>query len=166
MSKHSIIAIDPGVNGGIASIVDGQFVIAVHMPGTEGDIIKLLRDFKQKALISGEFSTIAVIEKIPFGGIPNASALAKLHSNAGFIRGVIQTLAYRVEMVDPKVWQEHFHFGKVNDCKNKTAWKNKLKSEAQRIYPALSKEITLATADALLILEWADSKFNRSKLLP
>lgn len=38
-------------------------------------------------------------------------------------------------------------------AQSKTAWKNKLKEEAQRRFPQL--DITLKTADALLILDYA-----------
>jgi hypothetical protein len=37
---------------------------------------------------------------------------------------------------------------------SKTEWKNKLKSEAQRLYP--NQKITLANADAALIFRHAD----------
>jgi hypothetical protein len=36
---------------------------------------------------------------------------------------------------------------------SKTEWKNKLKGEAQRLFP--SEDVTLDTADALLILEYS-----------
>jgi hypothetical protein len=37
---------------------------------------------------------------------------------------------------------------------NKTIWKNKLKTRAQQLYPGI--KVTLANADALLILRYAE----------
>ena len=39
----TIIAIDPGLSGGIAVHIDGQPVSAHRMPATEGDLLDLLR---------------------------------------------------------------------------------------------------------------------------
>ena len=69
----------------------------------------------------------------------------------GFIKGVIQTLGVRLELVRPQVWQKAFGLGTASACASKTVWKNKLKAEAQRRFPHLN--VTLKTADALLILE-------------
>lgn len=55
-------------------------------------------------------------------------------------------------LVRPQVWQKVFNLGTAASCASKSEWKNKLKAEAQRRFPHLP--VTLATADALLILEW------------
>lgn len=46
------------------------------------------------------------------------------------------------------------------NAKYKTAWKNKLKAEAQRLFPSI--KVTLKTADALLIYEYAKKESTGS----
>jgi hypothetical protein len=73
--------------------------------------------------------------------------------NFGFIKGAVQALGIRLVVVRPQVWQKGFGLGKASACASKSEWKNKLKAEAQRRFPQLN--VTLKTADALLLLEWA-----------
>jgi hypothetical protein len=80
------------------------------------------------------------------------SAMFKFGDQFGFLKGVLQTLGIRLELVRPQVWQKAFGLGTASACASKTIWKNKLKAEAQRRFPHL--EVTLKTADALLILEY------------
>jgi len=62
-------------------------------------------------------------------------------------------MCVRVELVRPQKWQKALGLGSASGCASKTEWKNKLKAAAQRLYPHLKP--TLATADALLILDFA-----------
>ena len=73
--------------------------------------------------------------------------------NCGFVRGAAMGLGFRVELVRPQKWQKHFSLGTIKDAGGKGPWKRKLKEEAQRRFP--TAEITLKTADAVLILDWA-----------
>jgi hypothetical protein len=57
----------------------------------------------------------------------------------------------KVEMVRPQKWQKWLGLGRASGCGSPREWKNKLKAEAQRRFPYLN--VTLKTADALLILE-------------
>lgn len=142
------IGIDPGKNGGIA--IQGEEGVSVSkMPETEGDILDLLRS--SRYLIPGK-PAVAHIEDIPkFVGknVPSSSAIV-LGRNYGFLLGVLQTLDYRINLIRPQAWQKTLGLGNSRGMTN-TAWKNKLKAKAQQLYPGL--HITLATADALLILE-------------
>ena len=56
----------------------------------------------------------------------------------------------------PQDWQKGFGLGTASACASKRIWKNKLKAEAQRRFPHLN--VTLKTADALLILEHSISE--------
>jgi hypothetical protein len=47
-----------------------------------------------------------------------------------------------------------YQLGKSSEH-TKTEWKNRLKAKAQQLFPQQSKHITLKTADALLIAEYA-----------
>jgi len=154
-----IIAIDPGVSGGIAVEVWGK-TVCHPMPPTQGDVLELIRDFKRMANVEcvplGPSATCGcVLEKV--GGFAGkaqpGAAMFKFGEGYGFLKGVVQTLGIPLVLVRPQVWQKAFGLGTASHCASKTEWKNKLKAEAQRRFPHLP--VTLATADALLILEWA-----------
>jgi crossover junction endodeoxyribonuclease RuvC len=147
-----ILAVDPGASGGIAYLRDGQPALAVPMPPTEGDRVELLRN-----LVVDPNNTIAFVEEVSgYVGVaqPGSSAF-KFGRNFGFLLGALQTLGIRVELVRPQKWQKFLSLGTASGCPSKTVWKNKLKAAAQRLYPHL--KVTLATADALLLLEYARS---------
>lgn len=149
--SNLIIAVDPGASGGIAW--DNHGVIgAAGMPASVCDTIDLMR-----GLVVGNPHPEIWIEDIPkFVGkaIPSSSA-AVLFRNFGYIEGAATALGIRVVLVKPHDWQKHFKLGTKKDCSGTTEWKNKLKSEAVRRFPTL--DVTLKTADALLILDYAKS---------
>src|SRR6185369_4339855 len=126
-----IIAVDPGLSGGIASWKEGQPVSAFAMPPTEGDLLELVRTL----IAPGK--TVAVVEKV--GGFVGkqqpGSAMFSFGRNFGFILGIFQTLNVRVELVPPQKWQKPFSLGTASGCATRTEWKNKLKSCAQRRHP-------------------------------
>ena len=147
-----LIAIDPGVSGGVAVAAFGK-TFCHAMPATEGDRLELIRDLHRSAEIEG-VEGVCVLEQV--GGFVGkgqpGSAMFKFGEHFGFIKGVVQTLGIKLVLVRPQVWQKSFNLGTASSCASKTEWKNKLKAEAQRRFPHLT--VTLATADALLILEW------------
>jgi len=143
-----ILAIDPGASGGLAWNDDGGFH-AIPMPETDGDLVDFLRSIK-----IAQVETAWVEEVGGFIGHPQpGSAMFKFGFGAGVIRGALMALGFRVELVRPQKWQKHFSLGAKKDCQTGSEWKNKLKAEAQRKFPDLS--VTLKTADALLILDYA-----------
>jgi hypothetical protein len=166
-----VIAIDPGVSGGLAVSVWGKTVCHA-MPATQGDVLELIRDFKRLAecephgppagcvpvaappAIGPRVEIECVLEKV--GGFAGkgqpGAAMFKSGEGYGFLQGVIQTLGIKLTLVTPQVWQKGFGLGTASRCANKREWKNKLKAEAQRRFPGVP--VTLKTADALLILEW------------
>jgi hypothetical protein len=138
-----IIAIDPGVNGGIAwNDTDGPR--AVRMPETDGDIIATLRNLQAAGAKT-------VVMELPAKAIFGAghSSLAVLHRNVGFIQGVAMAIGFSLLLVQPKAWQKVIGISK-RPGEEQRKWKNRLKEEAQRRFPNL--HITLSTADAVLIL--------------
>jgi hypothetical protein len=74
----------------------------------------------------------------------------------GVIRGALIALGWRIIEVTPQAWQKHFSLGTKASCASPGEWKNKLKAEAQRRFP--DQDVTLKTADALLILDYAVAK--------
>ena len=149
----TVIAIDPGLSGGVAVWTFGVAGCRA-MPRTDGDILALVRGIMSASDKSG-VETRCVLEATGgyVGKAQPCSRSYKFGENSGFIKGVVQTLGIRLELVRPQVWQKAFGLGTASACASKTIWKNKLKAEAQRRFPHL--EVTLKTADALLILEYA-----------
>ena len=148
-----ILAIDPGQSGGVAIAQSGE-TVCHPMPGTQGDLLELIRSIKAKAEAAGE-SVVCVLEEVGgfVGKAQPGSAMFKFGEQFGFLQGVVQALGLRLERVRPQVWQKSFGLGTASGCACKTEWKNKLKAEAQRRFPKI--KVTLKTADALLILDYA-----------
>jgi hypothetical protein len=102
--------------------------------------------------------TICYIEEVGgfIGKAQPGSAMFKFGFNAGLIRGIAMALGWRVILVRPAKWQAGLGLGGSKSCDSKADWKRKLKGEAERRFPSLN--VTLATADALLILDWGVSQ--------
>lgn len=138
-----ITAIDPGAHGGIAIL--SEDVQAFPLPQSEGDILEILQPIKG--------STVYLEDLVKFTGtMMPGSAMATYASNWGFLKGALMALECRMVLVSPQKWQKALGLG-TSRGKTKTQWKNKLKERAQQLYPSV--KVTLATADALLILEYA-----------
>jgi len=153
----TIIAIDPGKNGGIVWQQLGS-VMAYPMPDTDGDILELIETAIVAAHTEGN-EVICYLEHVGgYAGGAGApgSAMFNFGMGFGFIKGAIMSHRVRLELVKPQIWQKYFHLGTASSCASKTEWKNKLKAEAQRRFPEC--KVTLKTADALLILDWARSQ--------
>ena len=144
-----IAAIDPGKSGGIAWNDQDNVVQTANMPDTPTDMLSLLLSLR-----AGGVTTLA-IEQLPrFVGknIPS-STTSVLFENYGICIGIAIALGFRLERVDPHTWQKGLGIGTARNCSSKPEWKRKLKGKAQELFPHL--EVTLATADALLIYDWA-----------
>ncbi len=124
------------------------------MPKTEGDRLALVREIRDAAVAEGQ-EVVCVMEEVSgyAGKAQPGSAMFRFGEHFGFLKGIIQALEVRLVLVRPQVWQRGFGLGTASACASKTIWKNKLKAEAQRRFPHLN--VTLKTADALLILEHA-----------
>ena len=153
-----VIAIDPGVSGGVAVAAFGK-TFCHPMPATEGDRLELIRDLARSAEVEcvphgPPVECVCVLEEVNgfVGKAQPGSAMFKFGEGYGFLKGVVQALGIRLVLVRPQTWQKVFSLGTASRCASKSEWKNKLKAEAQRRFPNLS--VTLQTADALLILEW------------
>lgn len=153
----TIVAIDPGKDGGIAFQTEGLLSGCFPMPGTEGDLTGLLRRLQPPVTVYLEN-----LVKHMGAGIP-ASAMAVYASNWGFLKGAVQMAGWPLHLITPAQWQKALGMGTRKRGSSKTDWKNKLKSEAQRLYPHLN--ITLKTADALLILAYAKAQEQKGNVL-
>ena len=132
------LAIDPGANGGF--VYKGG---ATVFCGKNDELAQLT--------INRE--TIIVVEKVPpyVGKFIPSSAAFKLGYSYGWIVGKFAN--YKTHHITPQVWQKFLNIGTKGE-QTTTQWKNKLKEEAIKLFPN-QKRITLATADAYLLLHYA-----------
>lgn len=139
-----ILAIDPGKSGGFAYRTEG-YMECCPMPQTDGDVIDKLQELTAK-----ESARICYIEKV--GGficgkkLPG-SAMFNFGHGRGVIMGALMAFGWRIIEVTPQRWQGWLCIGKCGGDKGK------LKAEAQRRFPTI--KVTLKTADALLMLDYA-----------
>lgn len=146
------IGVDPGASGGIASISDTAAALA--MPSTDADIWNTL-DIHRFGKARDAF---AVIEKVQgYAGSPTVgSAMFKFGASYGGLRMALTAAGIPFEEATPQVWQRGLKIPQRTKAESKTAWKNRLKAAAQRLFPGI--KVTLATADALLIAEYCRRK--------
>ena len=141
-----ILAIDPGMSGGLAHFA-GNRVTLEPMPTTDRDIRDVLVNFLSQ-------SDVCYIEKvggyIGGKGAPG-SAMFNFGRNVGFLHGLIAASKTRVIEVPPQRWQKTIGAGTSKT--HGKGWKSHLKGLAQQRQPSLN--ITLKTADAVLLLEHA-----------
>ena len=151
-----IIGIDTGKNGGIAwSTALGDK--SARMPETLGDLRNLVFNILlENQFFMGESRVTCYIESPPkfVKAIPG-SAVFVMAQNFGRIEGIFAGFQVPVVTVTPQAWQKAHGLGTRGDMTT-TEWKNKLKSRAQSLYP--EEEVTLATADALLIYHGAQHR--------
>jgi hypothetical protein len=142
----TIIAIDPGKSGGIAIHYEDE-TRAPKMPDTLKAIAELVN-------FTPDLPTVAYVEHVPvFVPCARPKNMFRLGENFGAIQGVLAATSIRTILVRPAKWQAFYALGKRSQCSSDSEWKNKLKVEAQRRFPKLN--VTLATADALLLLDYA-----------
>ena len=144
-----IVAIDPGVNGGLALLDRDGLVTVQKMPATEHEVISFLIEVSNTAK-----EVDCYLEEPPlFAGrnIPG-SAVGKMMLNFGILYGAAVTLGWKMHRVRPAIWMKAHPVGTKGD-QTTTAWKNKLKSRAAELFPTV--DVTLWNADALLILDAA-----------
>lgn len=152
-----ILGIDPGASGGLAMLYRGKSY-AVSMPKTERDVWDY---FNHKVAFYGSssvnLSLFAVIEKVSgyIGEAQPGSSAFKFGHSYGGLRMALVAAGIPFEEVTPQKWQKALGIATRNSKKGetKTQFKNRLKAKAQSLFP--KEEITLATADALLIAEFA-----------
>ena len=164
-----IIAIDPGLSGGIAWQMNEQ-VRAVRMPYTPKGIIELLWDIRTAWDEDKKNPTpcysVCYLEEIK-GVLPNQSSKATwtFGVHYGVLQGILLALGIPIVYVKPNTWQKAIGASRPSTPHGANkATKERIKREGKRNikeivearYPSL--KITLATADALGILMYAEKE--------
>lgn len=168
-----IIAIDPGIKGGIAVKLNNGIVHAWKMPDTLGGIEGWFR-YQLSALTAEELANHkpedrpgvwCYLEKVHSMPKQRPTAIWTFAENYGALKALL--LAYEVSRVDvePKTWQKAI--GATREALPKGATptvKERIKREAKKRikeiveakYPSV--KVTMETADALGILMYAEKE--------
>lgn len=170
------IGIDPGATGGIA-IICGSAVQVMTMPHSEKTLYDTIRTYA-----SPPGRCCAAVEQVSgyIGEAHPGSAMFAFGQNYGFIRACLIACGLSPSQGDPalstfvsippQTWQSKIklptpsgHIVSRDKGESKTEWKNRLKWNAQQLfptkrYPRLS--ITLRTADALLIAAYIKQEYT------
>jgi len=141
-----IIAIDPGMSGGIVlgNELTGKIFKSIPMPSTETDIANIFQN-AQRNLTAG---IIENVHSFPKQGVASSF---KFGQGYGFLRGCLISRKIPFLEVAPQRWMGHFGM-KRKDNETKTQYKNRLRGLAQQYFPV--EDVTLKTADALLLFKY------------
>jgi hypothetical protein len=131
------------------------------MPPTESDIARIFDTEIIPADVS--YCLIERVHSFPGAGV---SSMFTFGRNAGLLIGILLANHIPHEEIEPRTWQKALGipprikkpkkpkpFIQYPAEETQAQWKNRLRSKAQTLFPNLN--ITLATADALLIAEVA-----------
>jgi len=148
----TIIGIDPGANGGIAWIADGD-ARAEKMPETIADLWELISDIRYQEYatprLEGEHGCKAYIEKVsssPQMGVVSSFSFGRGYGN---LEMALTAAGIPFERVRPQEWQKALYCLTKGD-------KNITKKRAQELFPHI--KCTHAVSDALLIAEYGRRK--------
>lgn len=148
----TFIGVDPGKNGAIAvKTVDhpigGEAMVRVEtyeMPKTEYDMLLLFRALRTS-------HCRALIEKVNCMPGQGVSSVWTFSGNYHGLRMAMVAAGIVFDEVLPRMWQKAMGIPAREKTETKVQHKNKLKAKAQQLFPDLG--VTLANADALLIME-------------
>jgi hypothetical protein len=142
---QTIIAIDPGANGGIAVYDSTSGYAAFAMPESDREKFDLLSRYD---------ITVVYMEQVGgyVGKAQPGSAMFNFGKNYGTLIGILTALQIPLCLITPQKWQSFLGLGTKSGMTD-AEWKRKLKHKAERLYPDLKP--TLKTADSLLILKYA-----------
>lgn len=165
MQNKIILAIDPGQNGGLAlsrpaplgSRMRGKHrkTTAQNLP-EDSDLRDLFEKIQREYSENGyaeSFEPVCYLEQVGgyVGKKQPGSHMFNFGDGFGFIRGLLSAYRIKLVLVRPQTWQRGIPGLKGEQPQRKRA----LKEHAARLFPALSP--TLATADALCILHYAEA---------
>jgi hypothetical protein len=145
----NLLAIDPGVSGGIAwTDYDGQ-VQVIPMPEIMTEQVDALRSIIAEMRPIERPGVKCFMEKVGMHRKGNsASSSVKFARHCGNLETILYMISVSTEQVSPQKWQKMFTLPK-----DKKQRKNAIKEQMARLYPHL--KVTLKTADALAILTYA-----------
>jgi hypothetical protein len=150
----TILAIDPGASGGIAEWCENK-IYAFAMPD-DAELVQYLIALDERHQIEGGeiHAYVELVGGFIAGNPAPGSAMFNFGRGYGYILGALAALKIPTNLIRPQVWQAGIPG--VRGIKEKAQRKRALKEHAYRLFP--TAKITLATADALCIAEYARTK--------
>lgn len=147
-----VAGIDPGANGSITllDLTGKPFDQMLHDKSTDRDIVDWLMEFRDDI-------KLAYIEEVHAMKGQGVSSMFKFGHSYGKSIGIVMGLKIKLEYVTPQAWQKELG---VPKCEKKDK-KKATKAKAQDLFPNL--KITHATADSMLIAEYARRQYNRNR---
>lgn len=152
------IGIDPGKGGGIVMIDTKEKDIEVQK--CPDSIYNMALMF---ALMIGDTPPsyiIVLIEKVWARPHDGRSSIFKFAQNYGQWEGIVNAHEIRPHHVSPQAWMKAMGCPKKLSKKDR---KNYLKELAKKKYPNVNRRITLATADAVLLADYAKNVFDKAE---
>ncbi len=145
------VGVDPGASGGLVLISPAGTVTSTKMPDTDRDVWDW---FRAAADWPGTVRVVAVIEQVQgfIGEGQPGSSMFKFGRSYGSLLMALTAAEISFVALTPQAWQKGLGIAPKTKTEDKTAWKNRLKGTAQRLFPGT--DVTLAVADALLIAEF------------
>ena len=142
-SIRSVLAIDPGKNGGVA-IVNRSGKVKVKRCPSDNDPFKMANIIKK---MTRRYKHIQIIIENVWA-FPTDSAMTsfKFGTNFGIWLGILGTMGLPYRKVTPQTWQKVYQ----PLSKEKKERKNQLKTIAKDFY----EKATLNTSDAILMAIW------------
>ena len=150
--KKFVIGIDPGRNGGIVGLTNGNINIIGKMPLQPSDIWGYFADDLGIPLIGKENIHVFIedVHSMPTDGVRSAFSFGK---HLGWLDMLLAYYHLDITRVVPSKWQEFFSLSrKTSGTDTKYHYKKYILETAKVLAPErYQKEITLATCDAYLI---------------
>lgn len=150
--KPWIMGIDPGKSGGIACLsLDGKKQEVFKMPDTLTDL---------HSIFTGMKPTFTILEKV--WSMPGEGHAGAFTFGEGFGALKMGLVACKLphEILTPSKWIKYMSIPNRKRTEERRDWKNRLKAEAQQLFPNL--KVTLWSSDALLIAECARRKYAQT----
>ena len=147
------IGIDPGKSGGLC-VIEDEFVKAYPCPDNTQDMALL---FAMAISVNKTKTTIAYIEKVWARPHDAKGSIWKFAENYGMWFGIAGAYEVDLNTVSPQKWMKYFEVPKLE----KPRRKRYLRDKARSLYPNL-KKVTLKTADAILIANYAQETDNNN----
>lgn len=142
------VGIDPGKNGGVAIISEGESpkVTLSSMPPTEKDVYQLISKLQYS-----NCGVMVYLEKV--WGMPGQGGGASFTFGKGYgvLLGCLTAAELCFEEIPPQRWMKAMGIPLRKKTESKAQWKNRLRSFAEKLFPR--EEISIRVADALLLAE-------------
>lgn len=149
-----ILGIDPGLNGALALVEDGQLVELLDIEASDSRINAAhLASLLQRW--SPDFAVCEVVTARPGQGV---TSMFTFGHGLGTITAVLATLGIPHLLIRPQVWQSHF--GIEASSKDKSAHKREIADRAEDFYPGAplygpKGGLKDGRSDALLLAHYA-----------